>query len=119
MRDRLREMEEVRSTFVGEFVRHGLKSGYKGSLPTKTLLLRDVRNLDGELLTDHLWFNDTKGFRSLGNLVEGDLIQFDARVKMYEKGYKGYREDVYDCPIELDYKLSHPTNVMRYERGLV
>ena len=30
--------------------------------------------------------------------------------KIYEKGYKGYRDDVYK-PIELDYKLSHPTKI--------
>jgi hypothetical protein len=30
---------------------------------------------------------------------------------MYEKGYKGYREDVYDAPVKTDYKLERPTKV--------
>ena len=34
-----------------------------------------------------------------------------ARVTTYEKGYKGYRDDVYDSPVKTDYKLERPTKV--------
>jgi hypothetical protein len=47
---------------------------------------------------------------SLGDLKEGDLIQFDGRSKAYLKGYKGRRIDVYK-PVEWDYKLSYPTKI--------
>lgn len=108
MRNELEKIKEVRGTFIGIFIRKSSKNGYRG--PEPTLLLKDVRDLNGKYITDHLWFNYTKGFQKLGSLKEGDIIQFDARSKPYEKGYKGYRDDVY-CPIETDYKLSHPTKI--------
>ena len=61
------------------------------------------------MITDHLWFNNTKAFQAV-NLEAGDVVEFDARVKPYEKGYKGRREYV-DKPITIDYKLSWPTKV--------
>lgn len=36
-----------------------------------------------------------------------------ARVSIYEKGYKGYRNDVFDRPIEKDYRLSRPTKIKK------
>lgn len=110
MRKKLKALEDVRQTFTGVFVREGIKNGYKG--PLKTILLKDIKDLDGNYITDHLWFNYTKGFESLGVLKEGEQLQFNARSKPYEKGYKGYRDDVY-CPVEWDYKLSHPTKIQR------
>ena len=112
MRKELENIEDIRGTFTEVFVRKGTKSGYKGPLPT--LLLKDVRDINGKYITDHLWFNYTKGFEKLGELKEGDKIQFDARSKVCEKGYKGYRMDVYN-PITIDYKLSHPSKVKRRE----
>lgn len=61
-------------------------------------------------MTDHLWFNYTKGFKGLGELKIGDVIQFNARVKKYYKGYFGYLEDVPRSQ-QRDYKLSHPTKI--------
>lgn len=110
MRKDLTKYTETRGTFTGVFVREGSKNGYKG--PEPTILLKDIKNKEGVLLTDHLWFNYTKQFKALGKLNEGDLIQFNARCKEYEKGYKGYRNDVYK-PIETDYKLSHPTKIIK------
>jgi sortase (surface protein transpeptidase) len=82
----------------------------------ETVLLKDISDLNGNLLTDHLWFNYTKGFKNLGELNEGDVIQFDGRSKSYEKGYRGYRDDIYK-PIETDYRFSHPTHVMVISRN--
>ena len=63
-------------------------------------------------MTDHLWFNYTKGFEALGKLEEGDLIQFDGRCKEYTKGYAGNRRGVKKSR-KVDYKISHPTKVKR------
>ena len=109
MRKKLKKMEEIRSTFKGTFVRFGTKNGYKG--PEKTILLKDIKNINNQIITKHLWFNFTKGFAKL-NLEEGDIVQFDARVKEYLKGYFGYKDDVYKSA-EIDYKLSHPTKVKK------
>jgi hypothetical protein len=99
----------TRTTFRGTFERLGTKNGYMG--PEKTVLLKDIENIGGKIICDHLWFNLTKGFSRLG-LRQGDVVEFDARVTKYEKGYKGRRWDVYK-PIETDYKLSHPTKVKK------
>ena len=114
MRRELRRRSGERTAFTGEFVRYGSKPGYRGP-PQKTILLRNIRDLKGQLVTEHLWFNLTKGFAALGLLAEGDRVQFDARIKPYEKGYKGRREDVY-LPVSTDYKLSHPTQIQKLAR---
>ena len=108
MRKELQKINEERKTFIGTFDRFDVKNGYMRQL--QTILLKDVYDLDNNYIADHLWFTYIKGFQNLGVLNNGDRIKFTARVKQYEKGYKGYRDDVYK-PIELDYKLSHPTKI--------
>nr|UWD67448.1 MAG: hypothetical protein [Bacteriophage sp.] len=98
-----------RHVFTATFIRFGFRDGYKG--PVKTILLQDVL-LDGKIVTDHLWFDLTKGFES-ADLLSGDVVEFCARVSIYEKGYKGYRNDVFDRPIEKDYRLSRPTKIKK------
>lgn len=98
-----------RHVFTAIFIRFGFRDGYKG--PVKTILLQDVL-LDGKIVTDHLWFDLTKGFES-ADLLPGDVVEFCARVSIYEKGYKGYRNDVFDRPIEKDYRLSRPTKIKK------
>lgn len=112
MRKELKKIEEVRATFTGTFVRTGIKTDFGHDKPT--LLLTDVQDGDGKVVTDHLWFNLGKQFSAL-RLRPGDIVQFDARVKRYTKGYRGHRDDVYDKPVETDYKLSHPTRMRKVQ----
>ncbi len=79
----------------------------------KTVLLINIKDADGTFVCDHLWFMLTKQFDALA-LREGDAVQFDARVKEYEKGYRGWRDGVI-APITRDYKLSHPTRVQKVD----
>jgi hypothetical protein len=110
LRTELKKMDEQRELFKGVFRKYGLKSGYRGP-STETILLVSIRDGNGNLISDHLWFNMTKGFEQLGTLKEGDSVQFEARVKRYRKGYihrgAGIDESKYD------YKLSHPTKIQR------
>lgn len=110
MRQELEKRDGERTTFRGTFARFGSKRGWKGDLPT--VLFQDIRTPTGEPICDHLWMNLTKGIVAL-DLQIGDVVQFDARVLEYEKGYKGRRDDVYDAPISIDYKLSHPTRLVK------
>lgn len=112
LRQTLKALNTVRATFTGTFVRVGSKSGFKGPLPT--VLLAEIRDTQGRIVTDHLWFNLTKGFAAL-HLHEGDQVMFDARVRSYEKGYKGHRTD---CPIRTDYHLSYPTRLRKVDECL-
>lgn len=99
-----------RQTFKGTFQRIGKKHG-KQSGPTA--LLVDIKDKRGKIVTDHLWVNYTKGLAQLNSLFPGDVIEFDARVKVYKHAKDGIREtkkklapeDYYD-----EYGLSHPTN---------
>jgi hypothetical protein len=110
MRKELKKIDEERDPFTGIFKKYGLKSGYKGS-SSETILLVGIRNREGLLVADHLWFNLTKGFEKLGNLKEGDPIGFEARVKKYKKGFINRRAGIDQS--SFDYKLSHPTKISR------
>lgn len=90
-----------RHRFVGIYTRCGYKS-YRDRF-SPTLLLKNVRDSEGNIVTDHLWFNYTKGFLKLGLLKDGDEIAFNARVDSYVKGYYGSES--------IDYKLSYPTKI--------
>lgn len=109
MRQQLREIDGQRQTFTGTFDRFGTKNSY--GYIKYTILLKDIKDINGEVVADHLWFNLTKEFGKFA-LESGDVLRFDARVKDYLKGYFGYREDVYK-PIQKDYRLSHPTKVQQ------
>jgi hypothetical protein len=102
MRTKLQALEEERKTFTGIFERVGRKPGYRGSVPTMTVLLKDIRNVKGKFLTAHVWLNYTKNLQHL-NLDKGDRIEFQARVKEYRKGSSG----------TIDYRLSHTTQVKK------
>ncbi|MBO8440931.1 MAG: hypothetical protein IAA89_00555 [Firmicutes bacterium] len=65
-------------------------------------MLKNVSK-DKKILTNHLWLNYCKSFLKLGKLHKGDIIQFDARVDDYYKGYWLQKQH--------DYKLSYPTKV--------
>lgn len=110
MREKLQKIDGLRKEFRGNFVRYGTKTNFKG-YPEKTVLLQDVECTVESIHCDHLWFNLTKEFAKL-DLKEGDIVSFQARVKEYYKGYKGYREEAqWERPIEKDYKLSYPTKI--------
>jgi len=111
MRQQLEKIEDERLTFVGVFERYGTKTNWNG-YPENTILLKDIKNQLGKNVTDHIWFSLTKGFQNLGKLENGDIVQFQARVKPYTKGYVGRNEfDMVVDEREIDYKLNNPTKI--------
>ena len=109
MRKKLETHDGERLYFCGTFERFGTKPGWYS--PEKTILLSDVKDKYGNIVTEHIWLNYTKGLQKLGELEKGDRICFHARVKEYVKGYVSYREDIDERTV--DYKLSHPTKFMK------
>ncbi|GIJ96405.1 hypothetical protein CAPN010_05000 [Capnocytophaga cynodegmi] len=110
MRESFCDNSGKRLRFKAKFVRYGEKSNRYSFLPLTTLLFVEVESLDGEIKEDHIWLNLTKEFEKLeANLKEGVIVEFDARIKLYKKGYINRRLDIYD--LKYDYKLSHPTRV--------
>ena len=106
MRKELAKINNKRDRFTGVFERYGSKSNWHG-FPETTVLLTKIR-LKDKIVTDHLWFKLTKGFQKLGNLNQGDIISFEARVMPYMKGYVSNSDFEYSTK-EMDYRLSHPT----------
>jgi len=103
---------EERHRFRGRVGRFGSKIGWNGPVPT--ILLKDVEELStGKIVTNHLWVNATKGFKDV-EPREGDILEFDARVTKYIKGY--YEHDRYGNETvdhtRTDYQLSFPTKIV-------
>lgn len=106
MRKELKKLNGKRLMFSA--VVHGFGTRHFKDKEIPTILFREVYELSSEkLVADHLWF--TKG-KAWSNLSVGSKVQFEARVKEYEKGYKGSRE-VLDAPVTTDYKLERPTKI--------
>ncbi len=111
MRNDLGQLKGQRTRFCGRFKRYGVKP--KLVLPpVRTFVLEDIQNAEGIILADHLWFQLNQRFASLGELQEGQMIEFDARVTEYEK-------QVFRGPLNrkknsgnggTDYRLSYPSN---------
>ena len=105
MRTQLAKIDDVRAKFTGTFVRFGTKNGWRGRID-KTILLKDVKDSAGQIVTNHLWFNYTQRMASC-HLQPDDIVQFEARVTDYEKGYGVHT---------VDYRLSYPTKVAVVQR---
>ena len=111
MRKQLAKLEGQRLRFEGVVERFGTKRGWQGdTLPT--LMLKNIRLVDDpyRILTDHLWMNVGK---QLEGVIIGEVVDFDARVTRYEKGYKGRRDNDFfnDHEPSFDYRLERPTKV--------
>jgi hypothetical protein len=108
MRKKLAEEVGARKKFRGVFARYGKKVNYKGYSEETVLVEQIVDAETNQLMCDHIWFSLTKSFEKL-NLTSGDVLQFDARIKEYQKGYKNSAYKIDNT--SKDFKLSHPTNI--------
>ena len=108
MRKDLAKQVGERKKFQATFVRFGKKTNYQG-FAEETVLLKNIVDLDSnKIVAEHVWFTYTKTFQQV-HLTTGMLIEFEARIKKYTKGYKNSRYKI-DQRTE-DYKLSHPTKI--------
>lgn len=74
--------------------RFGSKRGWKGR-SDESALFADVRDENGVLLSDHLWFTVGK---TLQHVRPGDRVRFMARAEYYVAGYFGHRDNVHSQP---------------------
>lgn len=110
MRKKLAEQAEERKTFRAVLSRFGKKTNYKGFSEDTLLFTQVVDVAMKQVVSDHVWFTYSKAFESL-SLKPGDLVEFDARIKAYQKGYVN-RSLGFHKKTE-DYKLSHPTKLKK------
>ena len=116
MRKQLGKINDQRLRFRATVSRFGTKTNYHG-FPEPTILLTDIVRLDtDELLTDHLWFPVGKRFGSI-SLKPGDVIEFDARVGSYKKGYVNHSQGIDERTT--DYKLRIPSKIVKVSASTV
>ena len=96
MREVLGQLNGKKLVFYATFKRFGWRR-FMGKYVGKTLLFVDIRDKDGNLRADHLWFKMGHRFERL-NLKKGDQICFQARVDTYTKG--GRDSDDFDYHLE-------------------
>lgn len=110
MRKKLATQAGERKRFRATFKRTGKKTSYNG-YSEDTILLNDVCEADTFTpVADHVWFSYTKGFEKI-DLTENCILEFDARVKTYKKGY--VNKSLGFITRTTDYKLSHPTKIRK------
>ncbi len=110
MRKALALEQDKRKKFKATFERLGKKTNYKG-YSENTILLKNVIDLEtNQVVADHLWFSYTKGFEAL-SLTQGVVLEFEARVKEYKKGY--VNRALHMNARKTDFKLSHPTKICK------
>lgn len=108
MRKNLEDKVGQRKKFKATVTRFGKKVNYNGYTDI-TLLLTGITDAETKtVVTEHQWFAYTKGFEK-AQLKEGDTFEFEARVKVYKKGYVNRKLSINQR--QADYKLSHPTNI--------
>ena len=108
MRKELAKEEGQRKKFQAVFIRLGKKTSYKG-YSEDTLLVKNIKDTaTNKIVADHIWFTFSKGFEKI-ELVEGVIIEFEARVKEYRKGYVNHQYGIDNS--NKDFKLSHPTKI--------
>jgi hypothetical protein len=108
MRNKLEDKLGLRKKFRAVFTRFGKKVNYQGYTDITILLTQLVDTETNTHVSDHQWFAYTKGFEK-AQLKEGVTIEFEARVKIYKKGYVNRKLSIHKR--QSDYKLSHPTNI--------
>ena len=114
MRKKLSTSEGERRKFIATFSRVGKKRNFKG-YAEDTILLTDVKDAElNSVVADHVWFSYSQTFDK-AHLREGDEIEFEARVKAYEKGYVNKQLGINQR--KEDFKLSNPTKVKVLKKG--
>ncbi|MEO5600376.1 MAG: hypothetical protein ABIR06_05555 [Cyclobacteriaceae bacterium] len=108
MRKLLAREEGDRKRFQGVFSRFGKKNNFKGYSEPTLLLLNIIDQETNLPVADHIWFAYTKTFEKI-KLEPGLRIGFEARIKIYKKGYVNRKYAIDNR--KSDFKLSHPTKI--------
>lgn len=110
MRKELAKEEGKRKKFKAAFDRVGKKVNYNG-YSEETILLKNIVDLEtNKIIADHIWFSYTQGFIK-ASIVVGDVVEFEARVKEYRKGYVNRNYKINNT--SKDFKLSNPTKIKK------
>ena len=117
MRDGLKDLCGKKSTFTGVFCKIGHRNSFfvRGSKKKylkklNTVLIRDLKDEEGNIVADHIWLDLTPPWvRVHPNF--GDIVEFKGSVQNYVKGMcssnRYYSRNIY----ELDYTIAGITDI--------
>ena len=107
MRKKLKPYLNQRVRFKAIVESFGKKASFRGD-DVDTVLLSNVIIVEGNIhATNHIWITKTKMWQTI---EIGDVVNFNAKVVAYTKGYKGYKTNI-DKPIKNDYRIERPTKL--------
>lgn len=107
MRQELKNMCGEKHTFTGVVTRIGSRRPYNGSRKNlSTMLLREVRNSKGELVSDHLWLDLVPPFVAV-HPSYGAIIQFEGVVESYIRGFSSRKRHYNTGKMSLDFTIKH------------
>jgi hypothetical protein len=106
MREALAILNGARITVQATVVRRSTRPGWTGT-KQPTILLAEVRSLDGALLADHLWLLVGRRLAAL-DPQPGDVVQLDGRVQSYL--HRHSRGSGAIMPDSEDYNLYYMSN---------
>jgi hypothetical protein len=111
MKKEIMKYHGEREGFVATFTKYVIVKPFKGlGKPIVKLHFKQVK-LKGHIVASTLVFAQSKVFAGF-KFQPGDTVSFEARVKRIEKKLKSGELNLSG---EMDYKLSHPTNVTRIQ----
>jgi hypothetical protein len=115
MRFELKPFLDKRLTFKATFQKYGRKNGWKSRILPTVLLVDVFVEFENQTqpVSDHIWLNCGKQLFEL-ELKAGDILHFDARVQIYQKGYA---EEDSENPIRFDYGLCRPSKINKIGRS--
>lgn len=106
-------MPTGRQIFTAVIGRIRIKNNYYG-LPEETLMLHNLKNVEGQILTDHIWINKSKNTAILFDIasqgLKNQIVNFSGRITQYSK------TDIYDGmnfhSKKIDYKIGYIKDVL-------
>lgn len=107
MRYKLKELEATEISACGIFLRYNIL--HKNFHKLRVALICDLRNVDGELLADHIWLECPPRDKDKTKLEAGDIISFDGTVKPYVRYGKPTK---WVEGFDIDYTLTNPNQVI-------
>ena len=86
MRKQLAKIQDGKKhTFLATMERYGSFINRVTGEKTRTILLKNVTDTKGKVLTDHVWVREDSYLRK-SSLTAGKLYAFEARIGTYDRG---------------------------------
>ena len=85
MRDGFRTFRGKRINVEMEFVCISSKGYVYDKDNDATILFKNIKDFNGNILSDHVWFDYGKRFKILGKLNKGDIIYCNGKVTKYKR----------------------------------